>query len=310
MPKGVQGQAIDDVIVGGPGYIAVGGGSPDGLDLRPIIWVSRHRPRLAVGAAVRSTRARAPSELWRTRQSATSRSATTSFPRVVPNLRRPWSGTRMRASSGSGCRRRRPSRARIMYDVAATPDGVVAVGCHAATSCMSGRTWTSADGMTWELSAEDPMLPYAVAATGSSMVSGGVDSGDYGTGQSVLAVSPDGAAWTTTEPLRRSPVRRRGRHHGRGGIRGYGLVVAARMATSRPAASTHPPTAMPGRSIDLPTCSAASLRPRSHPTPGLPCSRATMPRASPRSSGPMTASSSRRRSSPRSLQVTVRYCRR
>ena len=39
-PRGDLGTSVADVIEGGPGYIAVGGGSPDGLDLRAFVWLS------------------------------------------------------------------------------------------------------------------------------------------------------------------------------------------------------------------------------------------------------------------------------
>lgn len=201
VPEGALGQTISAVIAGGPGYIAVGGGSNTGLDLKPIIWVSdtghawQSVPLLgdaaagfieAVAATPVGYIAVGRDFVSEGRPNLTHALVWRSDEGII------WEHVPVQASfEGS-----------VMYDVAATPDGVVAVGCKAGFHCEVGRTWTSTDGMTWELASEVPMAPFAAASSGKFVVAGGVDDAiDYGNGRAVLASSGDGAQWGITDPL-------------------------------------------------------------------------------------------------------------
>jgi hypothetical protein len=80
-----------------------------------------------------------------------------------------------------------------MLGVASAPEGIVAVGCSAALECFSGLAWTSIDGRTWSEPLAIDLLPAGVAATSAGVVAlGSTESYD---GSAALALSPDGLAW-------------------------------------------------------------------------------------------------------------------
>jgi hypothetical protein len=85
-----------------------------------------------------------------------------------------------------------------MLDVAATSDGLVAVGCRAELECFTGLAWRSSDGREWndpvDLGEVD-LLPLAVAATEAGVLALG--SGSAFGDAARLAISPDGATWSS-----------------------------------------------------------------------------------------------------------------
>lgn len=206
VPRGGRGQTVKDVIEGGPGYIAVGGGSDTGLDLEALIWVSDDGLRwqsvplfgdaadglieavaaIPGGGFVAVGRDFAPQDrppdapanalVWRSAEG-------------IIWERIPADDTFLGA---------------IMYDVATTADGVVAAGCRADFHCQPGhgRAWRSADGREWELLADAPLAPFAVEVLDDALVVGGTDDAmSLGGGQAVLGRTADGMSWGVTDPL-------------------------------------------------------------------------------------------------------------
>ena len=187
-PAGIE---LWDVVVGGPGYVAVGGGFvAEAETSTAVIWVS---------------------DDGRTWQSVPLfGQAATGVPRAVTATP---DGL---VAVGSGCCpdeaavwlsadglawERLPASPSLegsaMLDVTATPEGLVAVGCSAQLECLSGLSWTSPDGRTWSdpvaLDAVD-LLPLAVAATEAGILALGSGSA-YGDAAR-LALSSDGTTWS------------------------------------------------------------------------------------------------------------------
>ncbi len=139
-PAGVE---LWDVVAGGPGFVAVGGGFAEGDETSTaVIWVSDD------GRAWQSV------PLFG--------EAATGVPRAVTATADGF------VAVGSGCCpdeaavwlspdglawERLPASPSLegsaMLDVAATADGIVAVGCRAELECFTGLAWNSADGRTW-----------------------------------------------------------------------------------------------------------------------------------------------------------------
>lgn len=202
VPVGARGQAVQDVIPGGPGYIAVGGGSNTGLDMKALFWVSDDGMTFqsvplfgdAANGLVEAV-AEAPDGSY----VAVGRDFVPGDDEVMTNAL-VWHSadgiiwervTAHESFPGS-----------IMYDVTATPDGVVAVGCQAGFHCTVGRAWTSPDGLEWELSGELAIAPFTVVAADGSVVAGGTDDAvDLNGGRARLASTTGGSAWGVTDPL-------------------------------------------------------------------------------------------------------------
>ena len=159
MPARPAGWILNDVIVGGPGFIAVGGGSPGRARSVPraLIWVSDagrawQSVPLFGDAAEGTIRAIAPTE--------------SGFVAVGegPEGAAVWS-----SSDGIGWQRIPHAdvfAGSVMVDVANGPAGLVAVGCEGGIDCATSRSWRSADGITWEaLASPPPGLPLAIEAT-------------------------------------------------------------------------------------------------------------------------------------------------
>lgn len=202
LPKGQLGQSLSGVIRGGPGYIAVGGGSNDGLDPQAVILVSddgvRWQSVPLFGEAAHGN----VSDITATPFGYIA----VGSDRLAPGSTHLTEAAVWRSDEGI-IWERVPEQdgflGSILTDVTLTPEGVVAVGCETDLQCMTGRVWTSADGVDWVMTSELPLaLPSSVAHLGEATVTGGVDEViDYGTGGSVLASSTDGTTWSMTEPL-------------------------------------------------------------------------------------------------------------
>ena len=179
-----------DVIAGGPGFIAVGGGFEAGQEVgTAAIWVS---------------------EDGRTWQSvALLGDAATGIPRSITATPDGY------VAVGSGCC---PDRAAVwlssdglawerlpdqpgfadaaMLGVTWMDDGLVAVGCSAQLECFGGLSWTSSDGRTWSLPVALDLLPVAVSATTAGTLA--VGSSEPYEGSAALAMTIDGSDWSAS----------------------------------------------------------------------------------------------------------------
>ncbi len=202
VPRGEVGVEVRDVVAGGPGLVAVGGGSGNGIDLKALIWVSEDGRRwqsvplfgdAANGLIEAVTQAPDGSFVAVGRELLVN----DGLPEVNALVWRSADGiswTRIPAAESF-------SRS-LMFDVAGTVDGVVAVGCQAGGECGTGRVWRSSDGLDWQLAAELQMIPQAVVAGGSTIVVAGSEEFGVGsTGQAVVSSSADGITWSTPAPL-------------------------------------------------------------------------------------------------------------
>jgi hypothetical protein len=201
VPKGKKGQEIGGVIAGGPGFIAVGGGSNDGMDQEAIIWVSDD------GLRWQSVPLFGDAAKGRIKDIAATPVGYIAVGNdYVKGRENPAQALVWRSDDGLVWERvpeQDGFAGSIMTDVSATPDGAVAVGCRSDLQCMAGAVWHTSDGETWELGAELPMaLPMSVAQNGVTTVTGGVDEViDYGHDRAVLATSADGSEWALSDPL-------------------------------------------------------------------------------------------------------------
>ncbi len=177
-----------DVIAGGPGFIAVGGGFEVGREVgTAAIWVS---------------------EDGRTWQSvALLGDAANGIPRSITATPDGY------VAVGSGCC---PDRAAVwlssdglawerlsdqpgfadaaMLGVTWMDDRLVAVGCSAQMECFGGLSWTSSDGRTWSQPVALDLMPGAVSATATGVIA--VGSSEPYEGSPALAVNVDGSTWS------------------------------------------------------------------------------------------------------------------
>jgi hypothetical protein len=187
VPVTAAGLGIWDVIAGGPGFIAVGGGFADGAEeASALFWVS---------------------EDGRTWQSVPLfGDAATGVPRAVASFAGGY------VAVGSGCCpdeaavwlspdglswERLPAQpgfeATAMLAVAETPGGLAAVGCTAVFECDAGLAWTSTDGRTWAEATPVDLVPFGVTSTSAGALALGASQAYEGA--PALAVSADGLAW-------------------------------------------------------------------------------------------------------------------
>lgn len=201
------GSVLNDVISGGPGYIAVGGGSWRPRDYTAVVWTSQdgiswqsaELDEDAVSGAMEAVAALPGGGYVAVGRDSEPQGRTADDP---PNAL-VW------LSDDGGSWTLVPPHESfaeaIMYDVATTADGVIAVGCEAtsASECSSGRAWTSTDGIDWALADASPILPFTVSANGGTVASGGTsDQSSPTNGRAVVAVR-DGEGWSASDPLDR-----------------------------------------------------------------------------------------------------------
>lgn len=185
--------AIRDVIYGGPGYVAVGGGY-DAASETPIaaIWVSAdgmdwQRADLSGDAGlgeISSLIAGGPGFVAVGGHCCPDRAAVwTSADGLA------WSRAPEQESLAGAA----------MTGVASWSGGLVAVGCLADRGCTAPAVWTSVDGQTWErvsLPLElGPVVLDDVTATGSVLVAVG-SSDPLGQSPAAILVSLDAQSWT------------------------------------------------------------------------------------------------------------------
>ena len=195
-PDADPGFALHDVIAGGPGFIAVGGGRPKrkNADPRALIWLSEDGRRwqsvpLFGDAATGVVQAIV---------------ATPDGFVAVGNACCPDGAAVWRSADGFVWERVPDAEALAgasMSDVVSGDDGLLAVGCPATLECSGGRVWRSTDGTTWEVVADLTIIPFSIAQTADGYVMTGTDS-DVG-GRGATATSPDGVTWTVNVAERR-----------------------------------------------------------------------------------------------------------
>jgi hypothetical protein len=193
-PKGGLGLRVFDIIEGGPGYIAVGGGTPTGLDHRALVWLSDDGVRwlaqpLFGDAALGTMRAVAalPDGGY----------VAVGHDFMPPTERDELTHAIVWYSADGFEWQHVPADesfpGSVMWDVTATPDGVAAAGCLAGYHCDVGRVWTSTDGFDWVLTDDITMAPYDIAtgADGNLVISGEDDAYDLVHGQASAATSAE-----------------------------------------------------------------------------------------------------------------------
>jgi len=197
VPVTGPGMLVFDLIEGGPGYIAVGGGTPTGLDHHALIWVSDD------GATWQSV------PLFGEAASGTIRGVA-ALPGggyvaaghdFEPQTERPDMVHLLTWVSADGISwSRGPADASFPGSMAlaatSTPDGVALAGCSAGFHCDVGRVWTTTDGQTWAMEDGIAMAPYSIAASdsGELVIGGEDDAYDLVNGQAAVASSGDD--WT------------------------------------------------------------------------------------------------------------------
>ena len=194
-PKGQLGHRIDGIIEGGPGYIAVGGGTPTGLDHQPLVWLSEDgltwfEQPLFGDAMVGSMHgvAALPDGGY----------VAAGYDFAPETVRKDMVHVQTWHSADGFRWQKLPADASypgsMIWDVTATPTGVALAGCIAGFHCDTGRVWTSTDGMEWDLQDDIAMAPYEIASnTAGELVVGGEDDAyDLVNGQAAVAGSSDG----------------------------------------------------------------------------------------------------------------------
>ena len=188
VPDAPAGIAFADVVAGGPGFIAVGGGWRDGADTPTAeIWVSSTgtswtRLALAGDASVGQIRA----------ITVTPWGFVAVGGRCCPDQALVWrspDGLEWEVLPDD------PLLAdAAMMGVTTLPDAsVVAIGCSAVMECMSGLSWRSQDALTWEAPVLLELLPMDVVAAAGGVVAVGAT--DPYEGDPAAAISVDGRSW-------------------------------------------------------------------------------------------------------------------
>lgn len=243
LPVVSSGIQLWDVIAGGPGFIAVGGGFMEGRE---------------VGSAVILV-----SDDGRTWQSVPLfGEAGEGIPRSLAETADGF------VAVGSGCCpdvaavwlspdglvwERLPEQPGFtdsaMIGVTSTVDGLVAVGCRAVLECFGGLAWTSPDGRTWREPVELDLLPLGVASTTAGVLATG-SSQAYG-GDAAVSSSIDGSTWSSATSVETGGVLHAVTITGDGvlAVGGTTLEPSGRsdtLAFSSPDATTWEPSDVPG----------------------------------------------------------------
>lgn len=206
VPRAGIGVSVHDVIPGGPGYLAVGGGSQTGLDLKAHVWASEdglswQSVPLFGDAADGLMSAIAP---LRGGGYVAVGHEFSPDPDAAPEAA-PVNALAWRSDQGLLWERVPPDDSftgSLISDATSTPDGVVAAGCRAGFHCEAGRFWRTSDGITWQLLAEVATVPYAIAATADALVAGGTDdAASLNGGQAIMSRSVDGVSWEPAVPV-------------------------------------------------------------------------------------------------------------
>lgn len=199
MPRRRAGWMLHDVIAGGPGFIAVGGGSQGRARSTPeaIVWLSDARGRAWLEAP-----------LFGDAADGTMRAITAAADGYVAVGEGSDGGAIWRSTDGIGWQRLAHDPVfddSAIFDVADGPAGLIAVGCQGEVVCSNSQAWISTDGgATWQALAAPPPGPaLAIAATESGYLAAGQSAAD---GNPVLVSSGDGQAWQAATGLPGGPA--------------------------------------------------------------------------------------------------------
>jgi hypothetical protein len=196
VPQAPAGIELWDVVAGGPGFVAVGGGFLEGAETSTtVIWVSDDGRGWQSVPLFGEAAQGVPRAVV-----ATDGGLVAVGSGCCPDEAAVW-------LSADGLAWERladhPSLAgSAMLDVATTPDGLVAVGCAAQLECFGGLAWTSPDGRTWSEPValeEVDLLPLAVTSTGAGVLALG--SGSAFGDSARVALSPDGISWPSATTI-------------------------------------------------------------------------------------------------------------
>jgi hypothetical protein len=187
VPATPAGLDLWDVIAGGPGFIAVGGGFPEGSETATaLIWVSQDgRSWLSVPLFGEAARGLARAIV------ATGDGYVVVGSGCCPDEAAVWlsgdgiSWERLPDQPGFG--------STAMLGIASTPTGLVAVGCAAVMECGGGLSWTSPDGRSWSEPVTMPILPFDLVSAGTGVLATGTTEA-YG-GGAASSLSEDGSTW-------------------------------------------------------------------------------------------------------------------
>jgi hypothetical protein len=195
-PAPRAGWTINDVIAGGPGFIAVGGGTRARPGSRPeaLVWVSD------------DGRTWQAAPLFGTATEGIMRGITATADGFVAVGNAPEGAAVWRSPEGIAWERvpHLPVFDQAtMFDVASGPAGLVAVGCQAVTECASGVSWRSTDGLTWELLEGAPAVFVAIEAGAEGYLASGQLRSDS---SPLVASSADGATWQGGQGMPAGPA--------------------------------------------------------------------------------------------------------
>jgi hypothetical protein len=187
LPEGLTGLELHDVVAGGPGFIAVGGGFRDGATTSEALiltstdgvdWQAVGGEQTA-GGTIRSVVS--VGGQWYLAVGG----------QCCPDVAAEW------VSTDGLAWQRFPDQpaffSSAMFDVTYTSAGFLAVGCQANLECSGGTVWQSADAAEWRSANPFLWLPSAVIATMTGFVA--VGGSDIIGGRPVAAASADGASW-------------------------------------------------------------------------------------------------------------------
>jgi hypothetical protein len=199
MPQRRAGWSLHDVIAGGPGFIAVGGGSQGRARSTPeaIIWLSDARGRVWQEAP-----------LFGDAAEGTIRGIAATADGYVAIGDGPDGGAIWRSTDGIGWQRLPHDPmfdSSSISDVADGPAGLIAVGCQGDVDCATSRAWRSTDGgATWEpLPTPPPGVAQVIEATDTGYIAAGQAATD---GDPMLVSSADGQAWEPATGLPGGPA--------------------------------------------------------------------------------------------------------
>lgn len=183
-PAGLQ---LWDVIAGGPGFVAVGGGFESGQEVgTAIIWVSEDGHTWQSVPLLGEAASGIPRSI-----TATPSGFVAVGSGCCPDEAAVW------LSQDGIAWERIPDQPGFadtaMLAVTSTPGGVHAVGCSAVLECFSGLAWSSVDGRSWSGPVTLDLMPGGVVGSQLGLLALGAT--EAYEGAAAVAFSNDGLTW-------------------------------------------------------------------------------------------------------------------